>query len=95
MLARAFQQWNIEFVTPTDGIFVFAKLARNARTFKDEAAAFERLAEQGVVVSPGRFFHGVETDLGWARIRFSIPLGVMNVAVKRIGLFFESEGYAV
>jgi DNA-binding transcriptional MocR family regulator len=92
VLARAFQQWNIDFVTPTDGIFIFAKLAKNVRTFKDEAAAFERLAKQGVIVAPGRFFHGVETDLGWARIRFSIPVGTMNLAVQRIGAFLSLEG---
>ena len=92
VLARAFQQWGIEFVTPTDGIFVFAKLAKNARTFKDEAASFDRLAKHGVVVAPGRFFHGVETDLGWARIRFSVPVGVMTEAVERIEKFLQAEG---
>jgi aspartate/methionine/tyrosine aminotransferase len=92
VLARTFREWNIEFVTPTDGIFVFAKLAKCAKTYKDEAAAFERLAKHGVVVAPGRFFHGVETDLGWARIRFSVPVNVINAAVERIVMFLEGEG---
>jgi aspartate/methionine/tyrosine aminotransferase len=91
ILACAFRDWKIEFVTPTDGIFVFAKLAKCAKTYKDEAAAFERLAKHGVVVAPGRFFHGVETDLGWARIRFSVPVDVMHAAVRKFDDFLEEE----
>ncbi|KAF2686281.1 PLP-dependent transferase [Lentithecium fluviatile CBS 122367] len=91
LIAEAFQQWNIDFVTPTNGIFLFAKLDRRARSAEDEVAFFKRLAKHGVVVAPGRFFKGVETDFGWARIRFSIPVEKMQEAVEKIGAFLREE----
>jgi aspartate/methionine/tyrosine aminotransferase len=91
ILAGALQQWNVNFVTPTHGIFVFAKLARHARNVEDEVGFFDRLAQLGVLVAPGRLFRGVETDFGWARIRFSVPVKTMNAALEKIGMFLRLE----
>lgn len=91
LLASALQEWDIPFITPTDGIFLFAKLAKHARSVDDEADFYDRLAEHGVRVGPGRFYKGVETDFGWARIRFSVPTQVMNSALERISAFLAME----
>lgn len=91
MLAAALQQWNIDFITPTHGIFLFAKLGMKVRSVVEEKAFFNRLSVQGVRVSPGRFYNGVEYEYGWARVRFSVSTEVMQEAIERIGRFLTKE----
>ncbi|KAF2278028.1 PLP-dependent transferase [Westerdykella ornata] len=91
LLAQALRQWNVDFVTPTHGIFVFAKLGMKVRSVVEEKAYFNRLAVQGVRISPGRFYNGVELEYGWARIRFSVSIEVMVEALKRIAAFLAKE----
>jgi hypothetical protein len=95
LLAQKLKQWDIRFIAPTHGIFVFAKLAKNARTAKDEIAFFDRLAIKGVRVGLGHFYKGVEGDFGWARIRFSIPVDMMKKALATLATFLASEGYYI
>jgi hypothetical protein len=95
LLAQTLRQWDIRFIVPTHGIFLFAKLAKNARTAKDEMAFFDRLALKGVRVSPGHFYKGVEDDFGWARIRFSLPADVIKKALITLATFLASEGYYI
>jgi DNA-binding transcriptional MocR family regulator len=83
---------DVTFVTPTDGIFVFAKLAKHAQSIEEEQDFFTRLAQQGIYLGPGNMFNGVDKDFGWARIRFSIPAKVMEVALERITAFLVMEG---
>ncbi|KAL5411671.1 hypothetical protein PMIN03_004711 [Paraphaeosphaeria minitans] len=92
LLATVLQQLDVTFMTPTDGIFVFAKLAKHAQSIEDEQDFFHRLALQGVLLGPGNAYKGVERDYGWARIRFSIPIKVMEVALERITTFVTIEG---
>jgi gliotoxin/aspirochlorine biosynthesis aminotransferase len=91
LLAQALQQWKINFVTPTHGTFLFAKLGMKVRSVVEEKAFFNRLAVQGVRISPGRFYHGVELEYGWARIRFSVSTDVMQAALERISHFLKKE----
>ncbi|KAF2742831.1 PLP-dependent transferase [Sporormia fimetaria CBS 119925] len=91
ILARALQSWNVDFITPTHGIFLFAKLGMKIKSQVEEKAFFNRLAVQGVKVSPGRLYSGVELEYGWARIRFSVKEEVMHEAVGRIKAFLERE----
>jgi hypothetical protein len=91
LLAQALRQWNIDFITPTHGIFLFAKLGMKLRSVVEEKAFFNRLAVQGVRISPGRFYSGVEREFGWARIRFSVKGEVMREAIGRIGAFLAKE----
>ncbi|KAF2448986.1 PLP-dependent transferase [Karstenula rhodostoma CBS 690.94] len=90
--SSGFRILHITFVTPTDGIFVFARLARHAQSIEDEQDFFHRLALQGVLLGPGNVYKGVDKDFGWARIRFSIPVKVMEVALERITTFLTMEG---
>lgn len=91
LLATALKEWSIDYITPTDGIFLFAKLAKNAKTVDDEIDFYNRLARHGVLVGPGRFYKGVETDFGWARIRFSVRADHMRSALERISTFLTVE----
>lgn len=95
LLAQKLKQWDIRFIAPTHGIFVFAKLAKNARTANDEIAFFDRLAIKGVRVGLGHFYKGVEGDFGWARIRFSIPVDIMKKTLATLATFLGSEGYCI
>lgn len=87
LLTKALRSWDIEFVPPTHGIFLFAKLAKNAQSAADEQRFYDRLAAHGVHVAQGRYYKGVEGEFGWARIRFSVSSVVMGDALERIGAF--------
>lgn len=87
LLAEALRSWKIDFVTPTHGVFLFAKLATKAKSANDEKQFFDRLALHGVFVAQGRFHKGVEGDYGWARIRFSVSTEVMKTALKKLEAF--------
>jgi hypothetical protein len=91
ILAQALQQRQIDFVRPTDGIFLFARLGMKVKSVVEEKAFFNRLAVQGVRISPGRLYNGVEWEYGWARVRFSVAVEVMEEALRRIDAFLEKE----
>jgi hypothetical protein len=91
LLADALSQWKIDFVEPTHGVCLFAKLGKDVKSMVEDKAFFNRLAVQGVRVSPGRLYNGVERDYGWARIRFSVPTEVMHTALERMASFLLKE----
>jgi DNA-binding transcriptional MocR family regulator len=85
MLAHFLTQRNIEFIAPSHGLFLFARLAKQARNSAEEKRVFDRLAGNGgVLVGHGRFYKGVEGQFGWARIRFSVHVDVMQDALERM-----------
>ncbi|KAF2258874.1 PLP-dependent transferase [Lojkania enalia] len=92
LLSDAFTQWGIDFVQPTHGIFLFAKLARGAASSEEEKDFFDRLAVHGVRCSPGQLFNGIKLEYGWARIRFSVSPNQMRLAVAQIATFLAKEG---
>ncbi|CAO2655780.1 Nn.00g045830.m01.CDS01 [Neocucurbitaria sp. VM-36] len=89
LLSDSLRKWGINFVTPTHGISLFAKLAKHAKSAEDEKTFYDRLALHGVKVGPGRFYRGVEGDFGWARIRYSVSLDVLQTALARIESFLS------
>jgi gliotoxin/aspirochlorine biosynthesis aminotransferase len=91
LLAEALDQWKIDFVAPSHGIFLFAKLGMGIKSVVEEKAFYNRLAVQGVRVSPGRFYNGPEFEYGWARIRFSVSPDTMQIALERIVSFLLKE----
>jgi aspartate/methionine/tyrosine aminotransferase len=95
VLASFLQRHDIDFVVPTHGLFLFARLARKlaSGSVEEEDAVWRELEERvGVKVAPGRGFNGVEKDAGWARIRFSVGVGVMEEAVKKLEKYFAKSG---
>ncbi|KAJ8071247.1 hypothetical protein OCU04_001582 [Sclerotinia nivalis] len=84
LLADSFSKWKIEFLPATEGIFIFAKLARDARTQEEADEVFAKLARNGVLVSPGNFYNGIPQEVGWARVTFSVPVQVIEEAIMRM-----------
>jgi len=91
LLAEALKSWTVEFIVPTEGIFLFAKLAKYAKTIEDEKDFYNRLALHGVRVGPGRYYKGVDKEFGWSRIRFSVPIKAMELALERLSTFMAIE----
>lgn len=65
-------RYRIQYIPAKAGLFIFARLHPNAQTWEDEADTVAKLREAGVLVSPGRAYHGVEHEKGWARITFAV-----------------------
>lgn len=91
ILADCLHKWNIEFVQPTHGLFVFARLAKNIRTAGQERSYFDELLKAGLKVSPGRSYRGKEGKFGWARIRFSVADEVMREAAAKLDAILEKQ----
>lgn len=91
LLAKVLQELHVEFVVPTDGIFLFAKLGKHVQSLEEEEDFYRRLEQHGVKISLGSMYKGVDKEYGWARIRFSIPTKVMEVALERIEAFMAME----
>lgn len=75
---------SIEFIAPSHGLFLFAKLAKCAKSAADEKGFYDKLAMAGVRVGEGRLYKGVEGEYGWARVCFSLPVDVLQTALGRI-----------
>lgn len=91
LLENVLQQLSVKFIVPTDGVFVFAQLAKHAQSVEEERDFYDRLERHGVRVSPGSIYKGVDKEFGWARITFSVPAKVLEVALERITAFMTME----
>jgi DNA-binding transcriptional MocR family regulator len=89
LLAEFLREWRIDFIAPSHGIFLFARLAKHAKTAEDEKGFYDRLAVHGVRVGQGRFYEGVKGEFGWARIRFSLPVEDLKRALGSIAVFLS------
>ncbi|KAF2492664.1 PLP-dependent transferase [Lophium mytilinum] len=79
-----FEERGIDYLPANSGLFVFAKLGKKATNAEEEAIFFEKLKFGGVMVSPGRFYIGLSTEFGWARITVAVPLEIVEVALERL-----------
>lgn len=70
------------------GLFLFARLAPRAWTWRDEAEIVGRLKRAGVVVSSGRSYHDAESEVGWCRIAFAVEPSALEAAVARMDFVF-------
>ena len=73
------------------GLYVYAKLAPDAKTWEDEAAMVSKLKEGGVLVSAGRAYCGPESEKGWARIGFAVEEDELREAMRRMSRVFVKE----
>ena len=78
------KQHGIEYIPVNAGLYVFAKLAPDAKSWEDEAAMIENLKKAGVLASAGKAYHVVDEEKGWARLTFAIDQGQMIEALRRI-----------
>lgn len=84
ILVEFLQKREIEFIPAHAGLFVFARLAKGCRCWEEEAMIVERLKENGVLVSPGRTYHGLEEEKGWIRITFAVPEDTLREGLERV-----------
>ncbi|PGH15386.1 hypothetical protein AJ80_05570 [Polytolypa hystricis UAMH7299] len=75
---------DFEYIPANAGVYVFAKLCKNAASWDDEAEMVQRCKQAGVVVSAGRSYHGVESEKGWARITFAVERDTLWMGLERL-----------
>lgn len=86
IVTSTLRQWDVKFIPASAGLFVFARLIKGAQTWEQETAVVERLKnDAGVLVSPGRAYHGVEGEKGWVRLTFAVPALVLTEGLRRVG----------
>ncbi|KAI9647508.1 hypothetical protein NHQ30_003893 [Ciborinia camelliae] len=92
-LTKALDKWGIEYIPTHAGFHIFAKLAKNAQNWDDEAAVVKQLFDAGVLVIPGKNFGGIDGEVGWIRLSFSIHEKELLDGLWRIGhtLGFEED----
>lgn len=91
LLANVLEQLDVKYIVPTDGVFVFAQLAKHAQSVEEEKDFYDKLERHGVRVSTGSIYKGVDKEFGWARITFSLPVKVLEAALERITAFMTME----
>ena len=80
-LEQVLNRCGIEFIEPSAGLYVFARIAPNASSWEEEAEAVTILRKAGVQVNPGKTF---SAEPGWARITFALPDGALTEALTRL-----------
>lgn len=81
---------NIEYMPVSHGPFVFARVAQGAQSWEEEARAIACLKEAGVVLSPGKAYHIIGGEKGWARITFAVRTEVLQTALQRMEVGFNA-----
>jgi hypothetical protein len=78
------QRWDVEFIPPTVGLYVFAKLGKQIMTEEEEDVMMRRIKGVGVLVAGGNEFKMGDLGAGWVRITFSVPEGVLVEGLRRL-----------
>jgi aspartate/methionine/tyrosine aminotransferase len=81
----------ISYVPCNAGIYVFARMAPDAQSWEEEALMAKRLAEAGVLISPGRAYHGPESEKGWMRVGFAVQPSDLAEALRRMKTVYKSS----
>lgn len=88
VLTSFLKSHGIHYFPCNAGPFVLARLAPNAQSWDEEAAAIEGLHKAGVLVGAGRRYHVHE--MGWARLSFAVDMAVLKEVTRRLGTVFMS-----
>ncbi|KAF2201388.1 1-aminocyclopropane-1-carboxylate synthase 7 [Delitschia confertaspora ATCC 74209] len=83
-LTSFLKEQDIPYIPCDAGLYVLARLAPNAETWDDEADMIMRFKRVGVLVSPGRAYHGPDGEKGWMRVLFSVQPDVLSGAIERM-----------
>lgn len=78
------QRYGIKYIPVSAGLYVFAKLVPNAQIWEEEENALKKLKEAGVLVSPGKTYHWVDSEKGWVRITFAVERRALIEGLSRI-----------
>lgn len=84
ILVQALERWDVEYIPSSAGLLLFVKVLKNATNWEEEADMVERIKKGGVLVAPGKRYN-VDGEVGWIRLLFAVPEGIMREAIKRIG----------
>jgi len=74
----------IPYIPARMGPFLFAKVARHADSWDEEADFTSKCKEAGVSLSSGKAYHVVASEKGWARITFAVDPVQLDEALKRL-----------
>jgi gliotoxin/aspirochlorine biosynthesis aminotransferase len=77
-------RWDVEFITPTAGLYVFAKLGKDVGTEQEENEMVEKLKREGVLVLGGKQFKAGVEGRGWVRIGFCVGEGMLKEGLERV-----------
>lgn len=84
LLVTFFKEQTIQYIPCNAGLYVFARLAKDAKCWADEEATARALEEAGVLVSQGKPYHVPEGEKGWMRVGFSVPTPDLLEAIRRM-----------
>ncbi|KAJ4390994.1 hypothetical protein N0V93_004593 [Gnomoniopsis smithogilvyi] len=79
-----FKNERIAYLPCNAGLYLYVKLVPYAVTWDDEANVVSQFREAGVLVSPGRAFHGPDSEKGWVRMGFAVHPIQLQEAIKRM-----------
>lgn len=88
-MTSLFKAYGIPYVPCNAGLYVFARLAKDAISWDDESILVTQMKDAGVVVSPGRAYHGPENEKGWTRVGFAVKDEDLEEAIKRMTCVLE------
>ena len=77
-IVETLERHGVEYIPATAGLYVFARLAPEAKNLQDEICFQHRLRDSGLLVSPGRAYQIGSERLGWFRITFALEEGVLR-----------------
>lgn len=96
ILVSFLKRHKVSYIPSYAGLFVFAKMAGEAKSWDDEQITMGRLKEVGVLVSAGRGYHGPEKEMGWMRVGFAVEKSRLEKALRRMeAIYMESDGETV
>ncbi|KAJ4357162.1 uncharacterized protein N0V89_001737 [Didymosphaeria variabile] len=89
-LTSFFKENQIPYIPCNAGLYVFAKMATKATSWDEESDVVGLLKGAGVLVSPGKAYHGPEKEKGWMRVGFSVKDTDLEKAIQRIRRVVEN-----
>ncbi|OCL14891.1 PLP-dependent transferase [Glonium stellatum] len=93
-LADFFKKQHIPYYPCNAGLYMFAQLAPDVKTWEEESSIIQKLKEAGVIVSAGRSYNGPETEKGWARVGFAVDALELEEAIRRMRtVFVTTKGH--
>lgn len=78
------QRRDIPYIRATAGCYVFAKLAKHARSWEDEGDLVKLLQDEDVLVASGRGYANPDTEAGWMRLSFAVEEAKLQEGIRRI-----------
>jgi aspartate/methionine/tyrosine aminotransferase len=87
---RCLKRAGITYFPCNGAVFLFCRLAPNAKDKEDEMTVFQRYIEAGVMVAPGRAYHVSGNKRGWMRVSFALEYGELQRGLARIESVYQS-----